>query len=113
MIPEGFDHDSHDPSACRLLEEMVNETQDRTELRHQIMNVFFPARDSTAIAVSNVFFQLARHPNVWHRLREEISATVSGPLDFEMLSSMKYLRYVLNESESRMRDHVRLQVLSY
>lgn len=64
------------------------------------MNVFFPARDSTAIGVSNVFFQLARHPRVWDKLRKEVVDIAPGALTIELLNSMKYLRNVINESGS-------------
>ena len=83
-----------------LIGELVKETQDRDSLRHQIMNVFFPARDSTAIGVSNVFFQLARHPRVWHKLREEVVNTAPRALSIELLNSMIYLKNVINESGS-------------
>lgn len=83
-----------------MVGELVKETQDRDSLRHQIMNLFFPARDSTAIGVSNVFFQLARHPRVWDKLREEVVNTAPGALSIELLNSMKYLRNVIDESGS-------------
>ncbi|KAH8695297.1 N-alkane-inducible cytochrome P450 [Talaromyces proteolyticus] len=81
-----------------LLNEMVKETQDPVELRYSLLNVFFPAHDATAVAVNNILFHLAREPKIQARLRADImAATKSQPLSFELLKSIKYLRYIFNE----------------
>ncbi|KAI9709132.1 MAG: hypothetical protein M1820_003578 [Bogoriella megaspora] len=80
-----------------LLQEMAKETSDKIELRNQILNVFFPARDSTAIAVSNTIYLLARHPRVWEKLRAEVGRLDGANLTFESLKSLAYLRYTVNE----------------
>ena len=81
-----------------FLHELVKETQDRQFIRDQIISVFFPARDATAIAISDCFFLLARHPQVWTRLRVEVLGH-HELTTFESLKSMKYLQAVLNESK--------------
>ncbi|PQE09254.1 cytochrome P450 protein [Rutstroemia sp. NJR-2017a WRK4] len=80
-----------------LLDELVKVTQDRLYLRAQLLNNFLPARDSTAIAIANVFFHLARYPRVWHQLRDEV-LKYDGALTFESLKHMKYAKFVVNES---------------
>ncbi|KUJ07753.1 cytochrome P450 alkane hydroxylase-like protein [Mollisia scopiformis] len=80
-----------------LLDELVKETQDRLYLRSQLLNIFLPARDSTAIGIANVFFLIARHPLVWDKLRAEVLNN-DAPVNFETLKSMKYVRHVVNES---------------
>ena len=60
-----------------LLHQMAMETKNPYELRHQILNVFFPARETTAIVFGNVLFELARHPHIWDELRAEV--TEFGP----------------------------------
>ena len=88
------------PKRYILLNEMAKETQDPIELRYGIFNVFFPAHDATAIATSDILFHLAREPEIQRKLRSEISAaTASQPLSFEVLKSIKYLRYIFNESK--------------
>lgn len=85
-----------------LLNEMAKETQDPIDLRYQLLHVFIPAHDATGIAVSDIFFHLARDWRCWNKLRAEIlDMTLSQPLSFEVLKSMKYLRYVFNESMSQ------------
>ena len=50
-----------------LLQQMAMENQDPYDLRSEILNVFFPARDTAATAFGNIMFYLARHPQVWGR----------------------------------------------
>lgn len=82
-----------------FVDQLVYETQDRNFLRDQLLNVFFPARDSSAIGASCVFFILARNPEVWKKLRKEVLA-LKQPITFEVLKSIDYLTWVLNECES-------------
>ncbi|OAG02412.1 cytochrome P450 [Paraphaeosphaeria sporulosa] len=46
----------------RLVDEAAKLTTDRYTLRSLILSVFSPAHDGAAVALSNVFFHLARHP---------------------------------------------------
>ncbi|KAL9600904.1 MAG: hypothetical protein Q9219_002839 [cf. Caloplaca sp. 3 TL-2023] len=80
-----------------LANELAKVYTDHTELRSQLLNVFFPARDTTAIGVADIFFNLARHPKVWQKLRREVLQT-PGPLTYSTLKSMKYMQCVINES---------------
>ncbi|KAL9115067.1 MAG: hypothetical protein Q9227_000861 [Pyrenula ochraceoflavens] len=84
-----------------LLHDMAKETSDKIELRNQILNVFFPARDSTAIALSNTMYLLARHPRVWNKLRADVLSLGDKPLTFENLKSLPYLRHTINEEEKK------------
>ena len=85
-------------SSYVFADQLVYETQDRLFLRDQLLNVFFPARDSAAIGASCVFFMLARNPDAWQKLRGEV-LKIDQPITFEVLKSMKYLSWVLNESK--------------
>ena len=80
-----------------LLNEMAKETQNPFDLRYQLLHVFIPAHDATGIAVSDIFFHLARDSNCWHKLQREVKGVTA--LSFELLKSMKYLRNVFNESK--------------
>lgn len=73
--------------------------QDRERLRSELLVLFAPNNDTTSILLSNVFWNLARRPDVYAKIREEVLA--HGPdaaLTYERLRSMKYLDAVLNES---------------
>ena len=84
-----------------LLNEMAKVTKDKVDLRYQILNVFLAGHESTAIALSSIFFHLARNPTAWQKIRSEVTATGTTPLTFELLKSMQYLRYVISESKRR------------
>ena len=82
-----------------MVGELVKESQNRLFLRDHLLSIFFPARDTTSIGISDIFFHLARNPDVWKKLREEVLALDDKEtLSFEVLKSMKYLQSVINES---------------
>ncbi len=90
--------DEHTPShRYILLQEMAKEIRDPVELRFQILNVFLPARDTTANAVANALFHLARNPEVWTDLRSAALSLGSQPLTFEVLKSLTLFKHVLFE----------------
>lgn len=93
-----------------MLHELVKDTQDRRFLRDQLLNIFLPARDSSAIGLSDLFSNLARHPKVWRKLRSEVSQ-IDQPLTFDLLKSLKYLQCVLKESKSTSRTSVVVLIL--
>jgi cytochrome P450 monooxygenase len=66
----------------------------------EMLLLFVPNNDTTSIFVSNVFWNLARYPDVYAKVREEVlSVGEDTPLVYECLKGMKYLEAVLNESE--------------
>lgn len=86
-----------------LAYELVKETADKADIRHQLLNVFLPAHEASAVALTNIFFHLARHPVVWTKLRQElleqkILDASSAEIDFACLKRLKYLQYVMNET---------------
>lgn len=83
-----------------LLHGMAEQTEDRTELRNQILQALMAAQETTSILIRNVFFLLSRHPIVWQRLRREVLLLEDHQKTLDTLQNMKYLRNVLNESES-------------
>lgn len=90
------------PERTDLLWSMVgNVPEDRERLRSEMLLLFVPNNDTTSIFISNVFWNLARYPDVYAKVREEVlSVGEDAPLTYECLRSMKYLDAVLNESES-------------
>jgi cytochrome P450 len=82
----------------RLVDEMARDTQDRITLRSHIISVFSPAHDGAATVLTNVFFHLARHPEIWQKLKKEIEPTRHESLSYELLNSYQYLEWVLKET---------------
>lgn len=81
-----------------LAEELAKETTDKGDIRNQLLNIFLPAHDATAVALTNVFFNLARHPDVWAKLRSEVLNAPDEEFTFESLKGLRYLQYVINET---------------
>ncbi|MCJ1232753.1 hypothetical protein MMC14_000707 [Varicellaria rhodocarpa] len=81
-----------------LLQEIVKKTDDRIELRSQIIHVFLAGHDSTAITIGNAIFHLCRHQYMWEKLRAEVLATEGAPLTFGALKNMRYLQYIVKET---------------
>jgi cytochrome P450 len=70
-------------------------------IRGGLLNLLLAGRDTTSSLLSNLFFMLARHPDKYAKLAEEVRATVpqtGEPPTLEDLRSMKYLRGCINES---------------
>ncbi|KAF2833764.1 cytochrome P450 [Ophiobolus disseminans] len=74
---------------CILVYELANETTDREELTSQLLNVFFAGRDTPAVALTNLFWLLARHPDVWRKCGEEVRALKKEDLGFEMVKGLR------------------------
>lgn len=89
---------AHEHEGIRLVDEMARDTQDRLTLRSHIISVFSPAHDGAATVLTNAVFHLARHPQVWEKLRKEIEPTKDNALDYELLNGYTYLGWVLKES---------------
>ncbi|EEP81631.1 conserved hypothetical protein [Uncinocarpus reesii 1704] len=88
------------PERTDLLWSMVgNVPEDRERLRSEMLLLFVPNNDTTSIFISNVFWNLARYPEVYAKVREEVlSIGENAPLTYEALRAMKYLDAVLNET---------------
>jgi cytochrome P450 len=83
-----------------LVNELAKETSDRSELCSQLLNVFFAGRDTPAVALTNIFFLLARHPKVWKTCKTEVEGLQKEDLTFERLKSLRYIQYVINEGNN-------------
>lgn len=77
---------------------MAKHIRDPIMLRFAVLNIFFPARDSTPIALSNTIFNLARNPGIWTDLREKALALGDQPLTFNLLKTLTPFRNVLYEA---------------
>jgi len=83
-----------------FLDELVKSTEDPTRLRDELLNVLLAGRDTTASLLSNTWHILARRPDIWAKLQEEV-ATLNGERPtYSTLRNLTYLKYVLNECKS-------------
>ena len=81
-----------------FMHELVKATDDPVRLRDEMLNVLLAGRDTTAGLLGNMWFILARRPDVWAKLRKEVDETLHGKRPtFEQLKEMRYLKAVMNE----------------
>ncbi|MCJ1288257.1 hypothetical protein MMC26_007612 [Xylographa opegraphella] len=85
-----------------FLEALVGETRDPIELRSQLLNILLAGRDTTASLLGWMFYTLARHPDVYARLRSIVltafgTYTETSDLTYVNLKNCTYLQHCLNE----------------
>ncbi|KAK7985287.1 hypothetical protein PG988_002909 [Apiospora saccharicola] len=82
-----------------LLSELAKETQDARELRNETLHVLIAGRDTTGCLLGWVFYFLARHPDVYQKLRTAVLAQFGEhQADFRALNNFNYVQWVVNES---------------
>ncbi|KAM3066189.1 hypothetical protein ACMFMG_012149 [Clarireedia jacksonii] len=89
---------SSSKKARTLLENLILQTQDRVEIRHQILQGMMASQDTTSVLLSNTFFLLSRHPKIWARLRDEILLGDTEGFSFDSLKSLNIVQSILKES---------------
>jgi cytochrome P450 len=80
--------------------ELAKVTKDPIELRSQLLNILLAGRDTTAGLLSFTFYILARHPDIYEKLRQTVLdkfGTGTETITFESLKSCTYLQHVLSE----------------
>lgn len=82
-----------------FLHELVKATQDPIRIRSELLNILLAGRDTTASLLGNVWFVLAKRPDIWAKLRNEVDTLNGEHPTFEQIKNMKYLKYVLNEGK--------------
>lgn len=80
-----------------FLHELLKQTQDPERIRSELLNILFAGRDTTAGLLSNLWFELARRPDIWAKLRAEVDELHGQRPDYAQIKGMKYVRWVLNE----------------
>ena len=85
-----------------FLYELVKRTIDPVQLRAELMNILLAGRDTTASLLSDTWFVLARRPDVWTKLAEEVDALGGKKPTVEQIREMKYLRWVFNECKHQL-----------
>ncbi|KAH9904978.1 n-alkane-inducible cytochrome P450 [Xylariomycetidae sp. FL2044] len=90
---------AHDPGLkYDLLRELAKDTHDRDEIRSQIVHLLIGAADTTASLLSSTFFMLAKHPDIWDKLRRDVLDNYEEPLTPDAVNKMTYVRDVLRET---------------
>jgi len=96
-----LDEGEKDPRAGEryvFLYELAKATNDPVQIRAECLNVLLAGRDTTASLLSDVFFVLARRPDIWMKLRAELDEFGKERPSFQQLQDMTYLKWIINES---------------
>ena len=80
-----------------FLYELAKQTNDPVKLRDELLSILLAGRDTTASLLTNVWFTLAKRPDIWAKLRAEIDTLHGEHPSIQQINEMKYLRAVLNE----------------
>ncbi|KAF8959368.1 cytochrome P450 [Flammula alnicola] len=92
------DSKSEDGEPAALLEHLVGQTQDPKILKDELVNLLVAGRDTTMCLLAFSFYMLSEHPDIEHRLRQEIFEKV-GPTNnptYDQMREMKFVRAFLN-----------------
>ena len=92
-------HGSH----VSLLESLAHQTDNRLEMRNQVIQGMMAASENVPILLSNTVFLLSRHASIWKQLREEIADIGPEPLTLDAARQVKFLQNILNECKLAVR----------
>ena len=85
-----------------FVHELAKYTTNNTFIRDQALSLIMASRDTTAELMAFTMLEMARNPEIWERLRDEIYATfgMESPelLTFDSLRNCKYVQAILNET---------------
>lgn len=80
-----------------FIHELAKQTTDRKRLRDELVNILLAGRDTTASLLSNMFFEIAKRPDIYAKLRDEVAFLDGRTPTYEELKNLKYLKWCLNE----------------
>lgn len=81
-----------------FLKELARSTNDKDKIRDELLNILIAGRDTAASLLSSLFHALARRPDIWKRVREEVGQFHGELPDYEQLRDLKYSKYCINET---------------
>jgi cytochrome P450 len=80
-----------------FIQEVAKQTTDKKRIREELINILLAGRDTTASLLSNMWFQIARRPEIFAKLRDEVASLEGRTPTYEELKSLKYVKWCLNE----------------
>jgi cytochrome P450 len=83
-----------------FIQEVAKQTTDKKRIREELINILLAGRDTTASLLSNMFFQIAKRPDIYAKLRDEVASLEGRTPTYAELRNLKYLKWCLNECKS-------------
>lgn len=84
---------------CSFLESILDSTDDLIKIRFEVLGLLLAGRDTAASVMSNLFFVLARRPDIWKRLQTEVECLEGRKPTYDDIKCLKYHRQVIDESK--------------
>lgn len=86
-----------------FLEQLAKTTKDPVQIRTELLNILLAGRDTTASLLGYLFVLLAKHPEIFNKLRNKIVEDFGTyeepkPITFLGLKNCQYLQWCLNET---------------
>ncbi|KAK0635775.1 cytochrome P450 [Bombardia bombarda] len=82
-----------------FLASILEDTSDLVKIRFEVLGVLLAGRDTAADLMGSLFFVLARRPDVWGKLKEEVDRVLAGANPrHDSLKELTYHRYVIEEA---------------
>ncbi|CAM1502446.1 Fc.00g044300.m01.CDS01 [Cosmosporella sp. VM-42] len=99
FIDQALQHPQAATRGSSLLHDLVAMSEDRKALRAQVLHILLASRDTTAGLLSNLFFMLAKSPEIYAKLREDVLRVCGDEAPTAaQLKEMAYLKWCVNES---------------
>ena len=83
-----------------FVEHLAERTRDPIVLRDQLMSGLLGGRDTTSNLLGNLFYVLARRPEVWQKLKAEIRQIEHQPPTMKDIQGAKYARNCIQECKN-------------
>jgi len=89
-----------DPSLSKrrnMLEILAGVSSDRVAIRTGLADILVGGRDTTASLLTDLFFEISKRPDVWEKIREEVSELDGKLPGSKDLSSLTYVKWCIQE----------------
>ncbi|KAF5540871.1 cytochrome P450 monooxygenase alkane hydroxylase [Fusarium napiforme] len=81
-----------------LLRQLASSGVSKEKIRAELLSVLIAARDTTSNLLGNLFFILARRPDIWTKIRDEVKQLDTNEPTYEQLRHLTFAKYCINES---------------
>ncbi|KAK7908744.1 hypothetical protein PG985_016047 [Apiospora marii] len=81
-----------------FLDQLIDTGEPDDVIRDQLLSIFVAGRDTTTSALTYLFFELSRRPDIVRKLRDEIAALPTADPTWEQLKNMQYLQMAIKEA---------------
>jgi cytochrome P450 len=81
-----------------FINELVSQTNDRTRIRSELLNILLAGRDTTASLLTNIWWILSKRQDLWTKLQTEVASLEGAHPTFEQLKDLKFLCALVNET---------------